>query len=108
MNAWTVLLHPVAADELNALPNDMRARFWRIVELVKVAGPVDVGMPHIRSLEGKLWEMRMQGKDGIARAIYFTASGRRVMVLHVFTKKTQKTPQAALMLAYRRKEELET
>ena len=52
--------------------------------------------------------MRMQGKDGIARAIYFTASGRRVMVLHVFTKKTQKTPQAALMLAYRRKEELET
>ena len=55
MNAWTVLLHPVAVDELNALPNDMRARFWRIVELVKVAGPVDVGMPHIRSLEGKLW-----------------------------------------------------
>lgn len=26
-------------------------------------------MPHIRPLEGKLWEMRMKGKDGIAREL---------------------------------------
>lgn len=105
---WHVLLHPLAATELDALPSDLRARFWHVVELVETFGPMDVGMPHIRPLESKLWEMRMQGKDGIARAIYFTTTGRRAMVLHVFTKKTTKTPRAALQMAHRRKEELET
>jgi phage-related protein len=42
------------------------------------------------SLEGKLWEMRMKGKDGIARAIYVTAERERVVVLHAFTKKHRK------------------
>lgn len=108
MSEWRVFLHPLAADELDSLPAELRARFWRIVELVKACGPLEIGMPHIRPLDGKLWEMRMQGKDGIARAIYFTTTGRRVMVLHVFTKKTQKTPRAALLMANRRKEELES
>jgi len=34
----------------------------------------------------------MKGKDGISRAIYVTARGRRVVVVRVFVKKTQKTP----------------
>jgi len=42
------------------------------------------------SIEGPLWEMRMTGKDGIARAIYVTAKGKRVVVVRVFVKKTQK------------------
>lgn len=107
MTAWDVHLHPMAANELDALPPDLRARFWHIVELVKSFGPMKVGMPHIRPLEDKLWEMRMQGRDGIARAIYFTATGRRVMVLHVFTKKTPKTPRPAILMAQRRKEDVE-
>ncbi len=107
MSQCQVFLHPQAESELDALPHELRARFWRIVEMVEAFGPADVGMPHVRPLEDKLWEMRMQGRDGIARAIYFTATGRRVMVLHVFRKKTQKTPRAALLLAHRRKEELE-
>jgi phage-related protein len=47
----------------------------------------------------------MRGRDGIARAIYVTASGRRVVV-HVFAKKTQKTPRQALALAVRRAREV--
>ena len=39
-------------------------------------GPQRVGLPHIRPLEGKLWEMRMQGRDGIARAALETARKR--------------------------------
>ncbi len=56
-------------------------------------------MPHIRHLEDKLWEMRLTGRDGIARAIYVARSGQRLIVLHVFIKKTQKTPRTALALA---------
>jgi phage-related protein len=50
--------------------------------------------------------MRFGGRDGIARAIYVTAIGRRVIVVHAFMKKTQKTPQAALKLAERRAREI--
>jgi phage-related protein len=50
--------------------------------------------------------MRMKGKDGIARAIYLTAKGERVVVLHAFAKKTQKTPQRALEVARERAKEV--
>jgi len=46
--------------------------------------------------------MRMQGKDGISRAIYVTARGRRVVVVRVFVKKTEKTPRQEIDLARER------
>lgn len=61
-------------------------------------------MPHIRLLEGKLWEMRMQGEDGIARAIYASVQGRTLLVLHAFVNKTRTTPSAAIEIACKRLE----
>lgn len=104
MNTWTVEAHPLAEMELKALPGDMQARFLHIAELLEAFGPQKVGMPHIRPLEGKLWEMRMRGKDGIARAIYAAVHGRTLLVLHVFVKKTQATPRAAIETARKRLE----
>ena len=46
-----------------------------------------MGMPHIRPLESKLREMRMTGRDGIARAVYAAVQGRTLLVLHVFVKR---------------------
>lgn len=60
----------------------------------------------MRHLVGKLWEIRMRGKSGIARAIYVTVAERRIVVVHAFVKKTDKTPQAALALALSRSKEL--
>jgi phage-related protein len=48
----------------------------------------------------------MKGKDGISRAIYVTARGRRVVVVRVFVKKTQKTPRREIDLALERAEEV--
>lgn len=62
-------------------------------------------MPHIRSLGDKLWEMRLRDAGGIARAIYFTTSGERIVVLHAFEKRTQRTPRWSLDLAKRRMQE---
>jgi phage-related protein len=67
--------------------------------LIENHGLEGVGEPHIKHLDGRLWEMRLTGRDGIARAIYVTATGRRVVVVRVFTKKTQKTPQRELEIA---------
>jgi phage-related protein len=62
-------------------------------------------MPHVRALGDKLFEMRMTGRAGIARAIYFAASDRRVVVVRAFVKKSQKTPKREIMLAQCRMEE---
>jgi len=90
---WTVeSLNEVVDAELEALPADMRARFVYISGLIEEFGLERVREPHVRHLRGPLWEMRMKGRDGISRALYVTAVGRRVIVLRVFIKKTRTTP----------------
>jgi len=49
----------------------------------------------------------MTGKDGIGRVIYILADEKRIVILHAFIKKTQKTPPRALRLALERAKELE-
>jgi len=95
-------MHPLAEPELLALPADMKARFVHIAEMLEEFGPQRVGLPHIRPLKSKLWEMRMKGRDGIARAVYAAVQNRRLLVLHVFVKKTQTTPRKAIDTALER------
>src|SRR6516225_627187 len=104
--AWVVeLLDDRVRDELESLPPDMQARFRRIVELIQGYGLERVHEPHIKHLEGPLWEMRMKGEGGISRAIYITAKGRHVVVVRVFAKKTQKTPRREIEIALQRAQE---
>lgn len=106
MIMWTVeTLNKDVDDELASLPLDMRGRFVRVSHLIEEFGPFKVGMPHIRSLDDKLWEIRVSGRDGIGRGTYVVATGKRVVVVHVFIKKTQKTPAAALQTAIKRAKE---
>ena len=106
--SWRVdALNEEVESELLALPADMQARYLRIVDLLEEFGPQQVGLPHVRPLGAKLWEMRLRGKAGIARAIYVAAGGRRLVVLHAFFKKTRRTPPAALALARRRAKDVE-
>jgi phage-related protein len=105
MADWQVILTDRAQAELRALPADMRARFLRIAEMIEMFGPEHVGMPHVRPLGDKLFEMRMTGRAGIARAIYFLARGKQVVVVRAFVKKSQKTPKREITLAHRRKEQ---
>jgi phage-related protein len=104
---WSfVFVNTDARAELDALPLDMRASFERVVRLVQAFGLERVHGPYIRHIEGPIWEMRLRGRDGIARALYVTATGRRVVILRVFTKKAQKTPRREIDLARRRAEEV--
>src|SRR5260370_1018067 len=104
---WIVeLLDARVRNEVEALPADMRARFRRIVELIQTHGPERMREPLVKHLEGSLWEMRMKGKDGISRAIYVTAGGRRVVVVRAFIKKTERTPRREIELALQRAKEV--
>ena len=92
---------------LDALPADIRASVQRIVELIQVHGLERVREPYLKHLEGPLWEMRLKGKSGIARAVYVTASSMRIVVVHVFAKKTQKTPRKEIAQALKKAKEVQ-
>lgn len=105
--AWRVeTLNTTVDAELEALPEDMLGRFWKIADLIQDVGLERVRGPYIDHLQGPLWEMRLKGKDGIARAIYVTAREQRVVVVRVFVKKTQKTPRREIELALARAKEV--
>ena len=99
---WSVETLAAADAEIAALPTKLRARLVRLLEMVENVGLDHLRQPHVRHLEGKLWELRAKSPDGIARGIYVTAARRRVVVLHVFAKKSRRTPRQALATARER------
>ena len=99
---WTVETIPSADAEIEALPVRLRARLVRLLEMVENVGLETLREPHVKHLDGKLWELRVRAGEGIARGIYVTVPERRVVVLHVFVKKTRKTPLRALATAQER------
>lgn len=79
---WTVVyLNDDVRAEVEALSADLQAKFRRIVELIRSKGLERVREPYVKHLEGRLWEMRLIGRDNIARVVYVAASARRVVVL---------------------------
>jgi len=104
---WRVeILNETVAAEIAALPADMQARFLRLADRIIAAGLQSISEPHVKHLEDKLWELRLTGRDGIARALYVTAIGQRVVVVRAFVKKSQKTPRSEIELALRRAKEI--
>ena len=104
---WTVeTLNDTVDGELEVLPSDMRARFVHICRLIEEFGLERVREPHVKHVRGPRWEMRMKGKAGISRAIYVTGNGQRVVVVRVFLKKTEKTPNREIKLALKRAQEV--
>lgn len=92
--------------EIERLPADIRAYLQRIVELIERYGLENVHEPYLKHLEGTLWEMRLKGRGTIARALYVTAVGHRVVIVRAFGKKTQRTPRRELDLALARAKEV--
>ncbi len=68
-------------------------------------GP-DLGMPHTRAMGKGLFELRIKAAEGIARVFYCTMVGRKIVVLHQFIKKTDKTPPGEIEIVRRRMKEV--
>jgi phage-related protein len=106
---WTVeTLNKTVDGEIDVLPEDMKARLHWIGQLIKTRGLERVGEPYVKHLQGPLWEMRIKGRDGISRVCYVVATRRRVVIVRVFIKKTQKTPPREIALALKRAKEIES
>jgi phage-related protein len=73
---WTVeTLDETVEGEVEGLPEDMQVRLARIARLIEQNGLEQVREPHVKHIEGRLWEIRLRGRSGIARALYVTAAG---------------------------------
>lgn len=90
---------------LDAWPPGLRARYRALILRMLEHGP-DLGMPHTRALGGGLYEVRAKAAEGIGRVLYCTGVGQRIVILHAFVKKTDKTPVRDLALARRRIKEV--
>lgn len=103
---WSVEYLAAAVDERSDLPPDMRAKLARMSDVIEQHGLSNLPRDWAKPLGDKLWELRITGKDGIARAIYVTAISRRIVIVRIFIKKTKKTPQRELDLALQRAKEV--
>ena len=104
--SWTISFHEAAQAEAEAQPQDIRARLERLMLLIVEHGPSKLPPKAVKHIRGDLWELRLKGKDGIARAFYVTRTGQRLVILRLFTKKTQKTPPREIKLALQRAEDV--
>lgn len=88
-----------------SFPGGILASFLHSLELLKEFGP-GIGMPHVRQVVSGLYEVRARGKEGIGRALYCVLPGQELVIVHVFIKKSQKTPVKAIRLAQKRMREV--
>lgn len=84
---------------LKSLDNEMRFIIGTDIKKIQLRWPL--GLPLVRNLGDKLWEVRSTIPNGIARVIFMVSKGRMIL-LHGFIKKTQKTPLQDLKLAKER------
>jgi len=92
-------------EEILKLPPGIQARYITLTERMMIFGP-NLGMPHSRAMGEGLFELRMKSKEGIGRVFYCTLVGQKIVMLHTFVKKTQKTPVKELEIARRRMREV--
>lgn len=101
---FNVILYSDVAAELKALPPVIQAKMMRLIDKLRVNATA-LREPDSKPLRDELFEIRTMGTD-IARGLYVYQKGREIYLLRVFIKKTQKTPEREIKLAFERLEEM--
>ena len=92
-------------NKILSLPDGLLARYLRLTDLMLDLGP-NLGLPHTKSIENGLLELRVKSKEGIARIFFCTRVGKKIIMLHSFIKKSQKTPKKEIKIAKIRMKEV--
>lgn len=107
MSEWKVAFFNASVkSSLANWPIKMKAKFIRIVELIELFGPIDVGMPHVKNMGKGLFEIRTKSQEGIGRAFFCMMVRKEIIILHSFIKKTQKTSEKEIEIARKRMNEV--
>jgi phage-related protein len=95
----------VVQDAILSLPVTLAARYIVLTRRMVVLGP-NLGAPHTKAFGDGLFELRLKGAEGIARVFFCTLVGKRIVMLHSFIKKSDKTPSREREIAEARLKEV--
>ena len=95
----------ILQQDILRFPPGIRARYFLLADRMERFGP-NLGMPHTRAMGGGLFELRLRAKEGIARVFFCTIINQKIVMLHSFVKKSQKTPKRDLDIATQRMREI--
>ena len=102
---WEIEYHDQKLQaEVMALPGGILARYLHCTDRMLEFGP-DLGLPHTRAMGTGLFELRLKSREGIGRVFYCTLVQRKIVILHQFVKKSDKTPPKELAIARKRMKE---
>jgi phage-related protein len=103
MKTWVIeFLNQTVEAEFESLPAEVRAKTIHISNLIREFGLPNIGMPYIKHIQDKMWELRaLQG-----RSLYITTTGKKIIILRCFIKKSNKLPRKELRIALKRAEEI--
>ncbi len=101
--AWTVeTLDKRVDEEILDFSEKLQARLVHTIGLIESVGLQNVREPHVKHIEGKLWEIRVNAKNSWGRALYVTVKGQKIIILNAFEKKSNKTPKREITTAIER------
>ena len=103
---YTIVYYSESVQEqILDLPDTLAARYVVLTRRMVAIGP-NLGEPHTKAFGDGLFELRLKGAEGIARVFFCTQIGKRIVVLHSFIKKSDRTPQRELDVAVTRLKEI--
>ncbi|MDP1734799.1 MAG: type II toxin-antitoxin system RelE/ParE family toxin [Sulfuritalea sp.] len=92
-------------EQILELPDTLAARYIVLTRRMIALGP-NIGEPHTKAFGNGLFELRLKGAEGIARVFFCTFVGKRIVMLHSFIKKSERTPMRELEVAVTRMKEI--
>lgn len=92
-------------EQILDLPDTLAARYVVLTRRMVAIGP-NLGEPHTKAFGDGLFELRLKGAEGIARVFFCTLIGKRIVMLHSFIKKSDRTPKRELDVAHTRLKEI--
>ncbi len=103
---FTITYYSEAVQEqIIELPDTLAARYVVLTRRMVTLGP-NLGEPHTKAVGDGLFELRLKGAEGIARVFFCTFVGRRIVMLHSFIKKSERTPLREREVAETRMKEI--
>lgn len=92
-------------SQIIELPDTLAARYVVLTRRMLALGP-NLGEPHTKTFGEGLFELRLKGAEGIARVFFCTLVGKRIVMLHSFIKKSERTPLREIDVAETRMKEV--
>jgi phage-related protein len=103
---WQIIYYnPKLENEILNLPDGLLAKYLRLTDLLLEFG-ANLGLPHTKPLGRGLFELRVKSREGIARVFFCTKVGKKIIMLHSFVKKSQRTPKKEIKIAQNRMNEV--